>query len=234
MARDARARAGQFGESEAFPAAMTASEAYELLGVDAAATFDDVLEAKKRVLAASDGNQETMMKIESAYDLLLMENMKKRLSGNVDSNIRFADVPKRKPAAPKKKPLLQSLPGGVQVRTPPSKTLATQAAVFGILAAWVLVQGLTQPAGAPDEAPGLQLALASAAAVYFFRENKKLGLAPSLGYTVAGLVLGALLGGALQGWLRVDIVPIGGLSSPSVVVSEFALLALWAFCTFLA
>lgn len=32
---------------------------------------------------------------------------------------------------------------------------------------------------------------------------------PAVGYTAAGLVVGALLGGLLQNWLRVDIVPIG-------------------------
>ncbi len=35
----------------------------------------------------------------------------------------------------------------------------------------------------------------------------------AVGITVAGLLLGVLIGGGLQSWLRVDIVPIGvGLS----------------------
>lgn len=38
------------------------------------------------------------------------------------------------------------------------------------------------------------------------------------GITGAGLLVGALLGGALQAWLRVDIVPVGvGFRCPVVI-----------------
>ena len=46
--------------------------------------------------------------------------------------------------------------------------------------------------------------------------------------TVGGVVVGALLGTVVENWLRVDIFPVLGVSSPAVVVSEFAYLALWA------
>lgn len=46
--------------------------------------------------------------------------------------------------------------------------------------------------------------------------------------TVGGVVGGALLGTVVENWLRVDIFPVLGVSSPAVVVSEFAFLALWA------
>ena len=37
--------------------------------------------------------------VEAAYDMLFMQSMKRRLSGEgVSSNIRFADVARRKPA----------------------------------------------------------------------------------------------------------------------------------------
>ena len=52
--------------------------------------------------------------------------------------------------------------------------------------------------------------------------------------TTGGLVAGAVLGGVLQSWLRVDIVPVGPLDTPEVLVSEFALVALWATSAFLA
>ena len=66
---------------------------------------------------------------------------------------------------------------------------------------------------------------------------------------------GALLGTALQAWLRVDIVPVAvrllscaallrvsalravrvqGLSSPAVLISETVILGLWAGCTLFA
>lgn len=45
--------------------------------------------------------------------------------------------------------------------------------------------------------------------------------------TVGGLVSGALLGGLVESWLRVDIVPVFGIGSPAIVVSEFVLFSLW-------
>lgn len=56
------------------------------------------------------GNNLTPPQIETAYDVLLMDNMKKRLSGTADvaKSVRFADVPR-----PKKK---------VQVRLPEDAT----------------------------------------------------------------------------------------------------------------
>jgi len=45
--------------------------------------------------------------------------------------------------------------------------------------------------------------------------------------------VGSSLGGAIQGWLRVDIVPLAGISSPSTVVSEFGILSLFVTAAFL-
>jgi hypothetical protein len=51
--------------------------------------------------------------------------------------------------------------------------------------------------------------------------------------TVAGLLVGAGLGGLVESWLRVDIVPVLGIGSPAVVVSEFVLFSLWASSLYL-
>ena len=45
--------------------------------------------------------------------------------------------------------------------------------------------------------------------------------------TIGGLVVGALVGGLVESWLRVDIVPVLGVGSPAIVVSEFVLFSLW-------
>lgn len=45
--------------------------------------------------------------------------------------------------------------------------------------------------------------------------------------TLAGLVAGAILGGGVEAWLRVDLIPVFGIGSPAIVVSEFVLLSLW-------
>ena len=40
-------------------------------------------------------------------------------------------------------------------------------------------------------------------------------------------IVARLVGGGVENILRVDIVPLGGLSSPSAVVTEFGILSLF-------
>ena len=63
--------------------------------------------------------------------------------------------------------------------------------------------------------------------------NKNLTLSRSISLAFLGLASGAVLGGIVQGWLRVDIVPLGPLSSPSAVVSEFGPPRIFAAAAFL-
>jgi hypothetical protein len=90
---------------------------------------------------------------------------------------------------------------------------------------------VSQPPGV-DDPPGVQLSLAMLGAVWLLR-NKNLTLSRSISLAFLGLASGAVLGGIVQGWLRVDIVPLGPLSSPSAVVSEFGLLGIFAAAAFL-
>lgn len=41
--------------------------------------------------------------------------------------------------------------------------------------------------------------------------------------TVGGLVVGAVIGSTIESWLQVDVVPIFGIRSPAVIISEFIL-----------
>jgi len=90
---------------------------------------------------------------------------------------------------------------------------------------------VTQPPGV-DNPPGLQLSLALLGSVWLLRK-KNLTLSRSISLALLGLSAGAFVGGAVQGWLRVDIVPLGALSSPSALVSEFGLLGIFAASAFL-
>jgi hypothetical protein len=62
------------------------------------------------------------------------------------------------------------------------------------------------------------------------KKRVKLGRAVLLAF--GALIVGSSLGGAIQGWLRVDIVPLAGISSPSTVVSEFGILSLFVAAAF--
>jgi hypothetical protein len=224
--------------SEASPTAMTLADAYSILGLKETATYDSVVDAKNRLITKFEGQVEKKSEIESAYDLIFSQQLKARLSGNlpVSNRVRFADVatPKRKPQN-KKGPL--ELPGGaaIAIRQMSSESAVSTAAVFGGLAAWTLAQGLFyEPTPMASDVPGIQLALGTAAAVYLLRENKRVGLGKAGLLAIAGLVVGSLLGSGIESWLRVDIVPLGSLSSPGIVVGEFALAGLWAVAFFLA
>lgn len=138
------------------------------------------------------------------------------------TNVRFADVQQRRRQAPpptagaaaaqKAKQLLGGLSGGgVVVARPAPRTATTAGVLFGVLAAWTLAQGLLepQPATAAADVPGLQLALGTAATVYLLREEKRAGLGKAVALALGGLVLGTLVGSAVQSWLRIDIIPLG-------------------------
>lgn len=53
------------------------------------------------------------------------------------------------------------------------------------------------------------------------------------GLSVACFLAGAVFGGLMENWLRVDIVPIGSFASPGVFVTECAIAALAAGSLFL-
>eukprot|EP00850_Spirogloea_muscicola_P004191 SM000018S03556 [mRNA] locus=s18:80:1049:+ [translate_table: standard] len=211
---------------------MTLESALKLLGVREGATFDEILQAKKNFQQNNETDQEQLMQVEAAYDILLMQSLSKRRSGKVtDSSVRFADVRKPRPAGSGLPPWLSNTLKyiSLSVETPPAKDVAIQGAIYGALAAWTFAGGLGQSEAfhsAGSEVPGLQLAAAFGASLYYLRkQNVKLGKASFM--TTGGLVAGALLGSVVEAWLRVDIFPVLGIGSPAVVVSEFAFLSLW-------
>lgn len=220
------------------PSDMTLESALKLLGVHEEASFDEILRAKKSLIDSSNGNQETLMKVEAAYDILLMQSLSRRRAGKVtDKSVRFADVKKARPAAAGGggtggPAWLQSAvkSTSLSIDTPASNTLAVQTAVFAALAAWTFAGGLGRPefaaAAGADTPPGLQLAAGFGASLYFLRQqNVKLGKATLI--TLGGLAIGAVVGNLAEAWLQVEIFPVLGISSPAVLVSEFTFLSLW-------
>ncbi|KAJ9527554.1 hypothetical protein QJQ45_025824 [Haematococcus lacustris] len=257
-ARQLISRAGASG-SEPSRSSPSVAEAHSILGVSATASFDEVLSLHtvcqpssvvtvpaahdcvqvvnaKNKLMSGTRDQQRRMELESAYDVIFMQNMKKRLSGEleVSTSVRYADVP----AAVQKKSFrsgtankaassagsgprsstLAKLPataGQWPVVSVPqdTKTLATTAAVFTGLATWALVQAsLESPEAQIQDTAGFQLALAFAASLYFMKEKKRVPLGRAFGLSFASLIVGQLAGSLVEQWLRVDIVPIGPLA----------------------
>mmetsp|Transcript_19208 Transcript_19208/g.48874 ORF Transcript_19208/g.48874 Transcript_19208/m.48874 type:complete len:277 (-) Transcript_19208:737-1567(-) len=229
---------------------MTLEKAYQVLGVPQGSAFEAVLEKKQALLRNAD--QDRAREIEMAYDTLLMQSMKKRLTGEleVSTSVRYADVP----AAPKKSssfargasptqglptPSLPKLsaPKGFSLavqQTRSQSVLATQCAVFAGLATWALLQAVLEgEAAQASDTAGLQLALALGYCLYSLKEHKGMPLGKAAAVTGGCLVAGAVVGNLVEAWLRVDIVPIGAFASPGVLVSEFIMAATAAGAVFL-
>lgn len=161
--------------------------------------------------------------------MLLMQSLTQRQAGKVaSSSIRYADV------KPLNGPGMGSMPRWLQatvknvpisVEAPSTGNLGIQAGVYGTLMALSFVNGSSTSSAGPytgADVPGLILATSFGASLYFLtKKNIKLGKATLI--TIGGLVVGAVVGSAVENWLQVDIVPIFGIQSPAVVVSEFIL-----------
>ncbi|XP_043811498.1 uncharacterized protein LOC110612511 isoform X2 [Manihot esculenta] len=172
------------------PFEMSVENALKLLGVSENASFDDILRARKAILATCKDDQDTIAQVEAAYDMLLMRSLTQRRSGKVtNSAIRYADV------KPLNGPGLGSVPQWLQttmknipisVETPSTGDLGIQAGVYGALMVLTYVNGATTSsmtlyAGA--DVPGLILATSFGVSLYFMtRRNMKLGYEQRKGF----------------------------------------------------
>ena len=198
----------------------------QVLGVRDGASADAIVAAKRAALSRGASADE----VDAAYDAVLMRSFSKRAGGAVDLQVKYADVAK---AGTSQKSggadgvarwLTRNAPA---VSAPDSAALALPAALFAAASLAALAQGAAHVPGAPDAAPSLPLALGFGLSVYSLR-RKNLSLPRAASLSAAGLLAGTAVGSLVQAALHVDIVPLGPLSSPATLVSEFALAGLFA------
>ncbi|EOA27633.1 hypothetical protein CARUB_v10023781mg [Capsella rubella] len=206
------------------PFDMSLETALKVLGVSEGASFDEILRAKKSILASRKDDPNAISQAEAAYDMLLMQSLNQRRAGKVVSNnIRYADVKSSNPLGTGSVSQWMKNPP-VSVDMPSTSDLGIQAGVYGAMMVLTYVNGSSlESSGMPyagADVPGLILASSFGASLYFMtKKNVKLGKAAAL--TAGGLVAGAVVGSAVETWLHVDVVPFLGLHSPAAVVSEF-------------
>lgn len=217
--------AGSKADDSLPPYEMSLESALKLLGVSEGASFDDILRAKNSIVAECRDDQDAISRVEAAYDMLLMQSLTQRRAGKVvSSNIRYADVkPVNSPGMGSMPQWLQSTVKNIpiSIEAPPATDLGIQVGVYGALIALSYANGAsTSGIYTGADVPGLILATSFGASLYFLtRKNIKLGKSTII--TIGGLVVGAVIGSAVENWLQVDIVPFLGIHSPAVVVSEF-------------
>lgn len=200
---------------------MSDKNPYERLGLDEDATFDEVQEARNRLMQEHAGDRKQIEAVETAYEAILMERLRLRQEGKikVPDRIRFperlADPPPDFTPAPAKQ-----TPGWLQrlIDTPSRNDILLPAALF-------VGNGLLGLA-----APALSLALGVGCSLYFLnRKEHKFGRAFLL--TLIGLVVGVVVG------LQIGQFLLPQLNQISLPLESFAALVtffvLWLISSFL-
>ncbi|KAJ0232423.1 hypothetical protein HA466_0290700 [Hirschfeldia incana] len=203
------------------PFDMSVETAMKVLGVSEGASFDEILRAKKSILASRKDDPNAISQAEAAYDMLLMQSLNQRRAGKVVSNnIRYADVKSTSPLGGTGRVSQWMKNPPVSVDMPSTSNLGIQAGVYGAMMALTYVNGSSVDSYGGADVPGLILATSFGASLYFMtKRNVKLGKAAAI--TAGGLVVGAVVGSTIESWLHVDVVPFLGIHSPAAVVSEF-------------
>ncbi|NJO78599.1 MAG: molecular chaperone DnaJ [Cyanobacteria bacterium RM1_2_2] len=200
---------------------MSDKNAYERLGLDESASFDEIQEARNRLVQEHAGDRKQVEAIETAYDAILMDRLRMRQEGKikVPDRIRFPErlvepPPEFAPTSVNKTPdWLQRL-----IDTPSRGDILLPAAVFagtGLLSLSV---------------PSMGLALGVGASLYFLnRKEHKFGRAFLL--TLIGLVVGVVFG------LQIGQLIAPQLTQISLATESFAALVtfvfLWLISSFL-
>ena len=172
---------------------MSEQNPYEQLGVTEESSFEEIQEAKQRLVQQYQNDSKIVESIEAANDSVLMDRLRMRQEGRikVPDRIRF---PERLTIPVESKPVTSSKsPNWWQssIDTPSAQDIGVPAVIYACLGAITLL--VPDPSGSLLP---LLLAFGVFVNIYFFnRKEKRFGRA--LLFTLAGLVLGVALGAGL-------------------------------------
>ncbi|NJK59846.1 MAG: molecular chaperone DnaJ [Oscillatoriales cyanobacterium SM2_1_8] len=196
---------------------------YELLGVSDVASFEEIRDARDRLLKACEGDDTQLEAIEAAYDGILMDRLRARKEGRVavPDRIRFPEK-NGLPVAPPVPSLPQSAPNWLRdaLDRPDPQSLAVSIAVFAGLGTFAILapQGIST-----------WLSLAFFFAVFWLnRKQKKLGRAFLLVFL--SFVVGVTLALSLQTWAA---TPFAGGVFPNPPSTFLILTVMWLVAAFL-
>lgn len=201
---------------------MSDKSPYERLGVNEESSFDEIQEARNRLVEECSDDRKELEAIETAYDAILMDRLRLRQEGKikVPDRIRFAERRVEPPAEYTPAPAPQT-PNWLQnfIDTPSQADILLPA---GLFAGVGLLSFVVNPA--------LTLALGVGFSLYFLtRKEHKLGRAFLL--TLAGLVVGVILGSQLGALLLPQLSQI--FASVETFAALVTLVILWLVSSFL-
>ncbi|NER79716.1 MAG: hypothetical protein F6K42_09055 [Leptolyngbya sp. SIO1D8] len=205
---------------------MTDPNSYDTLGLDESSSFEQIQEARERLLEECDGDRKRMDAIEAAYDAILMERLRLRQEGKikVPDRIRFAETSAEKPeTAPSNSPTARPAWFTGLLDTPSRNDILLPAGIFSALAFVSLA------------VPSLALAIGVGCTIYFLNRKEYrfwrailltiLGLSIGL---IVGIVLGQLV--APQGAALLNIPESGVVQIVGAIVT---LIVFWVTSSFL-
>ena len=172
---------------------MSEQNPYEQLGVTEESSFEEIQEAKQRLVQQYQNDSKIVESIEAAYDSVLMDRLRMRQEGRikVPDRIRF---PERLTIPVESKPVTSSKSPNwwrSSIDTPSAQDIGVPAVIYACLGAITLL--VPDPSGSLLP---LLLAFGVFVNIYFFnRKEKRFGRA--LLFTLAGLLLGVALGAGL-------------------------------------
>ena len=206
---------------------MSEQNPYEKLGVSEEASFDEIQEVRNRLLEQHSDDSKRVEMIETAYDAILMERLRMRQEGKikVPERIRFPE--RLIPVLPKEKnPILrENSSAWLQnlLDKPSRNEILLPAALYLALSVFSVFNG--------DAVLQLMLVAGVAISVYFLnRKGSKVGRSVLL--TLAGLIVGLLLGALVAGGLISQFTFLRSLTDNQFsVIITFVLL--WLISSFL-
>lgn len=199
---------------------------YQKLGVDENSSFEEIQEARNRLVKELGGDRKEIEAVEASYDAILMDRLRLRQEGKikVPDRIRFPE--RQAPeASTEVKPLsVKPAPNWLgQLLDQPSRGDILWPAGFFLAAAGIV-------SVAPPQTIPLLLALGIGCSIYFLnRKENKLGRAFLL--TLAGLVVGVILGTQLAALLVVQTASVAPLADVITAWATFGVL--WLVSSFL-
>lgn len=190
------------------------NDPYQQLGISVDASFDDVQAARQARLADLGDDALARARVEAAYDAILMNRLRERQQGRVSTAARSASQreqaspPPQSRAAGASLPRLPQLPVGSLKRPAlalPALAMASGRELwFPLITSGVLLLLLFALSAPPAE---LLLSLATLATLLNLQRRSGRFLA-SLGWSMALLSLGLLLGSLISGSLD-PTMPLG-------------------------
>ncbi|TAF12224.1 MAG: molecular chaperone DnaJ [Nostocales cyanobacterium] len=178
---------------------MSDQNPYEKLGVSEDASFDEIQDARNRLLEQHGGDSKGREFIEAAYDAILMERLRMRQEGKikVPERIRFPEM--RVPSPQKESPApLEQSPAWLQrmLDQPSLKDVLLPGAWYlGLSAISIFIPSVG------DQVLQLGLVAGVGVGIYFLnRKENKFGRAVL--FTLVGLIIGLIAGGLIA-----DLIP---------------------------